>query len=100
MHKASAKKFGHGRDLTVSELYGTWQKLHSETAEVRTESYRWQQQNQQSTSISSNTTISSQTDDDEEYLKVLKAKEEALRLADYCCPLKVRKQIIDSSHCL
>lgn len=27
-------------------------------------------------------TISSQTDDDEEYLKVLKAKEEALRLAD------------------
>ena len=28
------------------------------------------------------TTISSQTDDDEEYLKVLKAKEEALRIAD------------------
>ena len=43
MYKASAKKFGHGRDLTVSKLYGTWQKLHSETAEIRTESYRWQQ---------------------------------------------------------
>ena len=40
MYKASAKKFGHGRDLTVSKLYGTWQKLHSETAEIRTESYR------------------------------------------------------------
>ena len=80
MYKASAKKFGHGRDLTVSKLYGTWQKLHSETAKVRTDSYRWQQQNQQSTSISSNTTISSLTDDDEEYLKVLKAKEEALRM--------------------
>ena len=82
MYKASAKKFGHGRDLTVSKLYGTWQKLHSETAEVRTESYRWQQQNQQNTAMPPRTTVSSQTDDDEEYLKVLKAKEEALRLAD------------------
>ena len=80
MYKASAKKFGHGRDLTVSKLYGTWQKLHSETAEVRTESYRWQQ-NQQSTAMPPMTTISSQTDDDEEYLKVLKAKEEALRMS-------------------
>jgi hypothetical protein len=82
MYKASAKKFGHGRDLTVSKLYGTWQKLHSETAEMRTESYRWQQPNQQSTAMPPRATISSQTDDDEEYLKVLKAKEEALRLAD------------------
>jgi len=66
----------------VSKLYGTWQKLHSETAEVRTESYRWQQPSQQNTTMPPRTTISSQTDDDEEYLKVLKAKEEALRIAD------------------
>ena len=82
MYKASAKKFGHGRDLTVSKLYGTWQKLHSETAKVRTDSYRWQQPSQQNTAMPPRTTISSQTDDDEEYLKVLKAKEEALRIAD------------------
>ena len=81
MYKASAKKFGHGRDLTVSKLYGTWQKLHSETEEIRTE-YRWQQTGQQNTAMPPRTAISSQTDDDEEYLKVLKAKEEALRLAD------------------
>ena len=81
MYKASAKKFGHGRDLTVSKLYGTWQKLHSETAEVRTESYRWQQASQQNTAMPPRTTVSSQTDDDEEYLKVLKAKEEALRMS-------------------
>ena len=82
MYKASAKKFGHGRDLTVSKLYGTWQKLHSETAEMRTERYRWQQPNQQSTAMPPRATISSQTDDDEKYLKVLKAKEKALRIAD------------------
>ena len=82
MYKASAKKFGHGRDLTVSKLYGTWQKLHSETAEVRTESYRWQQSDQQNTAMPPRAAISSLTDDDEEYLKVLKAKEEALRIAD------------------
>jgi len=82
MYKASAKKFGHGRDLTVSKLYGTWQKLHSETAEARTESYRWQQQSQQNKVMPPRTAIPSLTDDDEEYLKVLKAKEEALRLAD------------------
>ena len=84
MYKASAKKFGHGRDLTVSKLYGTWQKLHSETAEIRTESYRWQQpcqQNQQNTVMPQRAPISSLTDDDEEYLKVLKAKEEALRMS-------------------
>ena len=28
MYKASARGFGHGRDLTVSKLFGTWQKLH------------------------------------------------------------------------
>ena len=66
MYKASAKKFGHGRDLTVSKLYGTWQKLHSETAEVRTESYRWQQASQQNTAMPPRTTVSSQTDDDED----------------------------------
>ena len=81
MYKASAKKFGHGRDLTVSKLYGTWQKLHSETAEVRTDSYRWQQPNHQSTVMPPRTTISTQNEDDEEYLKVLKAKEEALRIS-------------------
>ena len=81
MYKASAKKFGHGRDLTVSKLYGTWQKLHSETAEVRTESYRWQQSGQQNTVMPPRARVSSQTDDDEEYLKVLKAKEEALRMS-------------------
>ena len=81
MYKASAKKFGHGRDLTVSKLYGTWQKLHSETAEIHTESYRWQQPNQQNTTMPARATVSSQTDDDEEYLKVLKAKEEALRMS-------------------
>ena len=81
MYKASAKKFGHGRDLTVSKLYGTWQKLHSETAEVRTESYRWQQSSQQNSALPPRATISSRTDDDEEYLKVLKAKEEALRMS-------------------
>ena len=84
MYKASAKKFGHGRDLTVSKLYGTWQKLHSETAEIRTESYRWQQSGQQNTVIPPRARVSSQTDDDEEYLKVLKAKEEALGMSgDY-----------------
>ena len=81
MYKASAKKFGHGRDLTVSKLYGTWQKLHSETAEIRTEGYRWQQANQQNIAMPPRTTVSSQTDDDEEYLKVLKAKEETLRIS-------------------
>ena len=84
MYKASAKKFGHGRDLTVSKLYGTWQKLHSETAEIRTESYRWQQSGQQNTVMPPRARVSSQTDDDEEYLKVLKAKEEALGMSgDY-----------------
>ena len=81
MYKASAKKFGHGRDLTVSKLYGTWQKLHSETAEIRTEGYKWQQASQQNTAMPPRTMVSSQTDDDEEYLKVLKAKEEAQRMS-------------------
>jgi hypothetical protein len=30
MYKASARKFGHGRDLTVSKLYDTWLKQHPE----------------------------------------------------------------------
>ena len=29
MYKASAKGFGHGRDITVSKLPDSWQKLHS-----------------------------------------------------------------------
>ena len=41
MYKASAGGFGHGRDLTVSKLFGTWQKQHPEMEEARTKSYRW-----------------------------------------------------------
>ena len=81
MYKASAKKFGHGRDLTVSKLYGTWQKLHPETEALRTESYGWQQPSQPSTAMPLRATVSSQTDDDEEYLRLLKVKEEALRMS-------------------
>ena len=81
MYKASAKKFGHGRDLTVSKLYGTWQKLHPEIEALRTESYGWQQSSQQSTAMPPRATVSSQTDDDEEYLRLLKVKEEALRMS-------------------
>lgn len=81
MYKASAKKFGHGRDLTVSKLYGTWQKLHLEKEALRSESYRWQQMSLQNTAMPPRTAISSQTDDDEEYLRLLKVKEEALRMS-------------------
>ena len=81
MYKASAKKFGHGRDLTVSKLYGTWQKLHPEMEAVRAESYRWQQSSQPSTAMPPRATVSSQTEDDEEYLRLLKVKEEALRMS-------------------
>ncbi|MBR1394463.1 MAG: relaxase/mobilization nuclease domain-containing protein [Prevotella sp.] len=81
MYKASAKKFGHGRDLTVSKLYGTWQKLHPEMETLRTESYGWQQSSQPSTAMSPRAAVSSQTDDDEEYLRLLKVKEEALRMS-------------------
>ena len=81
MYKASAKKFGHGRDLTVSKLYGTWQKLHPEMEEIRTENYRWQQSSQPSTAMPPRATVSSQTEDDEEYLRLLKVKEEALRMS-------------------
>ena len=81
MYKASAKKFGHGRDLTVSKLYGTWQKLHPETETLRTDNYRWQQSSQPSTAMPPRATVSSQTDDDEEYLRLLKVKEEALRMS-------------------
>ena len=81
MYKASAKKFGHGRDLTVSKLYSTWQKLHPEMEDVRAESYGWQQSSQPSTAMPLRATVSSQTDDDEEYLRLLKVKEEALRMS-------------------
>ena len=47
MYKASSRGFGHGRDLTVSKLFGTWQKLHPEQEETRTESYHWQQNRQE-----------------------------------------------------
>ena len=77
MYKASAKKFGHGRDLTVSKLYGTWQKLHPETETLRTESYRWQQ----STDMTRTMSKTADQEDDEEYLRLLKVKEEALRMS-------------------
>ena len=77
MYKASAKKFGHGRDLTVSKLYNTWQKLHPEMESLRTESYGWQQ------SADMTRTMPKPVDqeDDEEYLRLLKVKEEALRMS-------------------
>ena len=74
MYKASAKKFGHGRDLTVFKLFGTWQKQHPETEETRTESYRWQQ-NRQEEVIPQKPSRSSQSDDDEAYLRLLRIKE-------------------------
>ena len=77
MYRASARKFGHGRDLTVSKLYGTWQKLHPETEALRTESYRWQQ----SADMTRTMPKSVDQDDDEEYLRLLKVKEEALRMS-------------------
>ena len=64
MYKASAKKFGHGRDLTVSKLYGTWQKLHPETEALRTQSYRWQQ----SADMPHTMPKPANQEDDEEYL--------------------------------
>ena len=78
MYKASAKGFGHGRDLTVSKLYGTWQKLHPEKEEARTESYRWQQ-NRQEEVIPQKSARSSQSDDDDAYLRLLRIKEAAER---------------------
>ena len=77
MYKASAKKFGHGRDLTVSKLYGTWQKLHPETEALRTESYGWQQ----SADMPRTMPKPANQEDDEEYLRLLKVKEEALRMS-------------------
>lgn len=78
MYKASAKGFGHGRDLTVSKLSGTWQKLHPEQEEARTESYRWQQ-NRQEEVIPQKPMRSSQSDDDDAYLGLLRIKEAAER---------------------
>ena len=64
MYKASAKKFGHGRDLTVSKLYGTWQKLHPEMETLRAESNRWQQ----SADMTRTMAKPAYQEDDEEYL--------------------------------
>ena len=64
MYKASAKKFGHGRDLTVSKLYGTWQKLHPEMEALRAESNRWQQ----SADMTCTMAKPAYQEDDEEYL--------------------------------
>ena len=64
MYKASAKKFGHGRDLTVSKLYGTWQKLHPEMEALRAESNRWQQ----SADMTLTMAKPAYQEDDEEYL--------------------------------
>ena len=68
MYKASAKKFGHGRDLTVSKLYGTWQKLHPEIEEIRTEYYSRQQPSQQRTDVPRTMPKPANQEDDEEYL--------------------------------
>ena len=81
MYKASAKKFGHGRDLTVSKLYGTWQKLHPETEALRTEYYSRQQPSQQRTDVPRTMPKPANQEDDEEYLRLLKVKEEALRMS-------------------
>ena len=78
MYKASAGGFGHGRDLTVSKLFGTWQKLHPEQEETRTESYRWQQ-NRQEEVILQKPSRSSQSDDDDAYLGLSRIKEAAER---------------------
>ena len=78
MYKASAKGFGHGRDLTVSKLFGTWQKLHPEMEESRTKSYRWQQ-NRQEDLIPQKPSRTSQSDDDDAYLRLLRIKEAAER---------------------
>ena len=64
MYKASAKKFGHGRDLTVSMLYGSWQKLHPEMEALRAESNRWQQ----SADMTRTMAKPAYQEDDEEYL--------------------------------
>ena len=78
MYKALAKGFGHGRDLTVSKLFDTWQKLHPEKEEARTESYRWQQ-NRQEEVIPQKPMRSTQSDDDDAYLRLLRIKEAADR---------------------
>ena len=78
MYKASARGFGRGRDLTVSKLFGTWQKLHPEQEETRTESYHWQQ-NRQEEVIPQKPSRSSQSDDDDAYLRLLRIKEAAER---------------------
>ena len=78
MYKASARGFGHGRDLTVSKLFGTWQKLHPEQEEARRESYRWQQ-NRQGEVIPQKPSRFSQSDDDDAYLGLLRIKEAADR---------------------
>ena len=78
MYKASARGFGHGRDLTVSKLFGTWQKLHPEKEEARRESYRWRQ-NRQNEAIPQRPSRTSQSDDDDAYLRLLRIKEAAER---------------------
>ena len=78
MYKASARGFGHGRDLTVSKLFGTWQKQHPEMEEARTKSYRWQQ-NRLEEVIPQKPSRTSQSDDDAAYLRLLRIKEAAER---------------------
>ena len=65
-------------NLTVSKLFGTWQKLHPEKEEARTESYHWQQ-NRQEEVIPQKPSRSSQSDDDDAYLRLLRIKEAAER---------------------
>lgn len=78
MYKASAGGFGHGRDLMVSKLFGTWQKQHPEMEEARTKSYRWQQ-NRLEEVIPQKPSRTSQSDDDDAYLGLLRIKEAAER---------------------
>ena len=76
MYKASAKKFGHGRDLTVSKLYGTWLREHPEMERAVDDSRRWHRHKPQKTVMPHNAPKPSKTNDDDEYQRLLKAKKE------------------------
>ena len=74
LYKASAKKFGHGRDLTVSKLYGTWLREHPEMERAEDDSRRWHRHKPQKTVMPHNAPTPSKTNDDDEYQRLLKAK--------------------------
>lgn len=77
MYKASAKKFGHGRDLTVSKLYGTWQKLHQEKEEKRDDDRRIELQKQYSEIVSLKTAQPNNLLNDYEYSSTPMNKEDS-----------------------